>query len=224
MRFACHGMQQFWLNVSVTSSLVCNGCLSSEGFDNDLRVLGMDPRVLVRNGLKCLRNLSLISSTYIRKQAFPKLPQCCGHADPEHHLFSFSVFRNKSIYPPQKEALFLHGFGIIMSVISQMTDSLIFYRKSKYCWMLIFVKALENLTLYSPALTDLSGMLCISKQLRTELGSSLSLYFSALQRLYCKGRKIRPTSQSNLTCTKPLTTLISSPQFKYEWMLTHCLI
>lgn len=116
MRFACHGMQQFWLNVSVTSSLVCNGCLSSEGFDNDLRVLGMDPRVLVRNGLKCLRNLSLISSTYIRKQAFPKLPQCCGHADPEHHLFSFSVFRNKSIYPPQKEALFLHGFEIIMSV------------------------------------------------------------------------------------------------------------
>lgn len=90
--------------------------------------------------------------------------------------------------------------------------------------MLIFVNTLENLTLYSLDLIDLAGMLCVSKQLRTELGNSLSLYFSALQRLYLKSGKIRPTCQSNLTCTKSLTTLVSSPQFKYEWMLTHFLI
>lgn len=53
--------------------------------------------------------------------------------------------------------------------------------------MLIFVNALENLTLYSLDLTDLAGMFCISKQLRTELGNSLSLYFPALQRLHLKG-------------------------------------
>lgn len=90
--------------------------------------------------------------------------------------------------------------------------------------MLIFVNALEYLTLCSLDLTDLAGMLCIGEQLGTELGMTLSLYFSALQKLHLKGTKLRPTSQCNLTCTKPLTTSVPSPQFKYEWMLTHFLI
>lgn len=120
-------------------------------------------------------------------QATPMLWPCWSRASP----FSFSVFMS-SIPPKRSFTSPWIYFGIIMSVNIPNDRQADFYRKSHYCWMLIFLKALENLTLYSLALTDLSGMLCISKQLRTELGSSQSLHFSALQRLYFKGGKSDP--------------------------------
>lgn len=89
-----------------------------------------------------------------------------------------------------------------MSVNIPNERQLDFHKKSKHCWTLIFVNALENITLCGLDLIDLAGMLCISKQLRTQSGDNLGLCLSALQRLHLKGPKLRPSSQSDLTCTK----------------------